>query len=385
MKHRFLPLISMKKTSLLPVLAFFFVLPILLSSCSVHEWPEEIVEQHSFMLYLDFDTDLPLHKEVYYTRGDDDTRAMEGNYDIRYIVNVYKVKDANDDSRSIDHTLVFTRPYDINPDYSVEIKLPEGNYRFRVWADYLVAGTKTDLHYNTSDFGEIKINGANGHPGNTEFRDAFNGTTYATVTDPLIYEINHGTVPDNSARVPMKRPMGRYEFISTDMEEFLGKVIEATENEDLIKSFEKMVSTKGDDILIGDHLLTRDEISDAIGLDKYRVVFSYNAFMPSSYNLYTDKPSDSSTGVKYEGKMQIGEDGMKLGFDYVLTNEQTSMNLNMQIYNADGDMIASTGGVEVPVVRSKNTVVKGAFLTVTSGGGVSVKPDFDGEYNIEIQ
>ena len=385
MKNRLSSRSSMKKPYLWPMLSFILALPILLSSCSVHEWFEETAEEHAFMLYLDFDTDLPLHKEVYYTRGDDDTRAEEDNYDIRYIINIYKVKDASDESRSIDRTLVFTRPYNPDPDYSVAINLPEGNYRFRVWADYLIAGTNTDLHYNTSDFAEIMIHGENGHPGNTEFRDAFNGTTYVTVTDPQIYEILHGSVPDNSARVPMKRPMGRYEFISTDMDEFLGKVIEDSENEALIKSYEKLFSTKGEDFQVGDDLLTRDEIADAIGLDKYHVVFSYNAFMPSSYNLYTDKPSDSSTGVKYEGKMQIGDDGMKLGFDYVLTNEQTSMNMNMKVYNADGDMIASASGVEVPVVRSKNTVVKGAFLTVTSGGGVNINPEFDGDYNIEIE
>ncbi|MCH5231709.1 MAG: hypothetical protein J1F43_07945 [Muribaculaceae bacterium] len=355
----------------------------LLASCNVHEWPEELESSYPFILYMNFDDALLLYKEVYYTRADD-SRADSDGHDIRYIVNVYRVTDENDNNRDVYRSFSFTQGYVANHDYHVALSLPEGRYRFRVWSDHVASGTQTDLYYTTSDFSGIYINESSGHPGNNEMRDAFRGNAYGEVYDPELYEIRNGVAPDNSATAAMQRPMGRYEFISTDMDEFLDKIVESVDSH-ILESYmrSKTRDSRGEVFWNG---LTRDEVAEVAGLDNYKVVFSYNAFMPDTYNLYTDKPSDSATGVSYNGKMSVGDEGMQMGFDYILVDDQTTMNLNMQIYNGDGEMIANTNGVEVPVVRSKNTVVKGAFLTVTSGGGVTINPDFEGDdFNIEIK
>lgn len=379
---------AVKVLKMLKLKNLFFMLPLLcmgLASCNVHEWPKEEGEKYAFTLYLDFDMALPLYKEVYYTRGaNDDSRADESLYDIRYIINVYRVTDENDNSRYIDYTYTFSKPYIEDHDYSVVLDLPEGNYRFRVWSDHVATGTQTDYFYNTADFTEIKLDESNGHPGSNERRDAFRGTAYGQVYDPELYEDRNGVLPANKVVVPMERPMGRYEFVSTDLDDFLDKAIQSADQDllaDLLARAASRAPTK-DAIYNG---LTRDELAEAIGLDDYTVVFSYNAFMPSSYNLYTDKPSDSSTGIKFDSKMEIGTDGMKMGFDYILVDEGTTMNVNMHVYNGSGDLVSAVSGVEVPVVRSKNTVVKGLFLTVTSGGGVTIDPDFEGpDFDIEI-
>ena len=359
-----------------------------LASCNVQEWPEDTGERYPFALYLDFDADLPLHKEVYYTRnGEPNLFAAQQTYDIRYIVNVYNVADAQDNNRFVAYTFTFSRPYVENHNYRVELSLPEGKYRFRVWSDHVGSGSQNDLFYSTSDFTEIKIDESAGHPGSNEMRDAFRGSAYGEVFDPELYTIRHGVEPANTVTVPMQRPMGRYEFISTDMDEFLDKAIANLDADTLDKLLARARSkaagsTRGDDFWNG---LTRDEVAEILGLSDYKVTFSYNAFMPSTYNLYFDRPTDSSTGIRYESKMNIGDSGMQLGFDYILVDDETTMNMNMAIYNPDGELIASTSGVEVPIARSKNTVVKGTFLTVTSGGGVGINPDFDGDYNIEIR
>lgn len=358
-----------------------------LASCNVHEWPKDYSgERFAFTLYLDFDSELPLYKEVYYSRsGDVESRGDEKLYDIRYIVNVYQVSDENDNNRFVSQTYTFSQSYVENHNYSVNLSLPAGKYRFRVWSDHTATGTQKDLFYTTSDFTEIKLDESNGHKGSNEFRDAFRGTAYGVVYDRELYYQQHGVEVENKVTVPMKRPMGRYEFISTDMDDFLDKVVQSVDQATLASMIEEARSrgiSSQDQFYNG---LTRDEVADAIGLDDYTVVFSYNAFMPSSYNFYTDKPSDSSTGIKFESKMQVGENGMQMGFDYILVDESTTMNLNLQVYNGDGNLVSSTSGVEVPIVRSKNTVVKGLFLTVTSGGGVSINPDFEGpDFDIEI-
>lgn len=361
-----------------------------LASCNVHEWPKETGDTYPFVLYMDFDQDLPLHKEVYYTRdgGDDDSRASASDYDIRYIVNVYDVTDENDENRYVVDSYSFSQPYVDIHDFRVQLNLPEGKYKFRVWCDHVKTTTLDDYFYVTSDYTEIKLDESEGHRGSNELRDAFRGTAYGEVYDPELYSERNGVSPDNSAHAQMKRPMGRYEFLSTDMDEFLDKAIQNVDATRLAEVMAKAAASRGDGDTKGEIFwngLTRDEVAEAIGLNDYKVVFSYNAFMPSSYNFYTDKPSDSLTGVNYESKMQIGNNGMQLGFDYILVDDETTMNVNMQVQNADGDVIASTSGVEVPVARSKNTVVKGAFLTVSSGGGVSINPDFDGpDFDIEI-
>lgn len=352
-----------------------FLLAVVLMGCNVHEWPEHADEKYPFTLTMNFDTELPLHKVVYYTRGAEDdeagSRATVPTHDIRYIVNIYKVRDENDASRDVWRRLEFTRSYTTDLDYTVTLDLPAGNYRFRVWADYVDINSQNDKYYDTNDFVEIFLKEENGHPGNTEYRDAFKGTAYGVVVDPDIYKYEHGVNPNQNAVADMQRPMGRYEFIATDVEEFLTRAFE-TRGE---------VSSDGP---VWDGM-TAEEIVQAIQLDQYNVVFSYNAFMPSSYNLYTDKTSDSLTGVKYNGKLELNDEGMRMGFDYILTDSETTMNVNMEVYNADGDVVSSVSGVEVPIVRSKNTVVKGEFLTVTSGGGVTINPDFEGDFDIEIR
>lgn len=367
------------------------LLPVFLISCNVHEWPDNEPEQYPFVLNLAFDDDLPLYKEVYYTRQAANGIIEADAYDIRYLVNIYKVDDENDPSREIYASYVFSRPFESNHDYQVALSLPEGNYRFRVWSDHVAAGTQSDLFYKTSEFTEIILDESGSHPGNNEMRDAFRGNTYGSVYDPELYAIRNGVQPDNTATATMQRPMGRYEFISTDMDEFLDKVVENIDPETIeamVRARSEEQSGSGSYPNPADKYwngLTRDEVAEAAGLDKYTVEFSYNAFMPSSYNMYTDRPSDSSTGIKYQGKMSIGDEGMQMGFDYVLVDENTTMNLNMKIYNEAGEMVASTAGVEVPIVRSKNTVVKGTFLTTSSEGGVFINPDFEGDdYNIEI-
>ena len=368
---------------------------VLLSSCNVHEWPKEQEEVYPFVLNMDFDMELPLHKELFYSRDgfeEETSRYGDDAFDIRYKVNVYSVTDQNDENRNVVYSYIFTQPYVENHNFQVLLNLPEGNYRFRVWSDHVLSGTREDHFYQTDDFAGIKLNQNNGHNGSNEFRDAFSGSAYGEVYDPEIYKLQKGEYPDNSATALMKRPMGRYEFVSTDMDDFLNKAIQNMEAAKLAALLAKAASrtvddTKGEDTKgeIFWNGLTRDEVAEAIGLGDYTVVFSYNAYMPDSYNLFADKTSDSSSGIFYESGLKIGDEGIILGFDYIIVEKETIMNINMSIYNGEDILVASTSRVEVPVARSKNTVVKGSFLTVSNGGGVAIDPGFDGDdFNIKV-
>lgn len=352
----------MKNLSLI-ILSIFLIA---FSSCDVHEEPSRIEETFDFELTLNFNTALPLHKVVTYTR------SAEKLPDIRYVIKVYKVKGENDDSRIENQTFIFSRPYSSNPDYSVRLPLPAGSYRFRVWTDYVDAGSQADKYYTTSDFAAISLDKNDIHHGSTEYRDAFKGNVYGIVYDCNLYVYENGNFPPNRATVDMSRPMGRYEFISTDLEEFLDRVYKTR-----VDDTENFRGWQG---------LSPSQIAENINLDDYTVVFRYNAFMPSTYNHFMNFNGDSATGVTYESKMKITDEGMQMGFDYVFTPDETEMNLSMEVYNTEGELIALTGSVKVPVANSKNTIVKGEFLSAISSGGVSVNPGFDGDdFNIEIR
>ena len=40
----------------------------------------------------------------------------------------------------------------------------------------------------------------------------------------------------------------------------------------------------------------KDELKDAIDMTKFRIVFLYDGFMPSTYNMHTDRP-ETGTGA----------------------------------------------------------------------------------------
>ena len=90
----------------------------------------------------------------------------------------------------------------------MELILESGAYNFVVWSDYIQNSTN-DLYYHTSSFERIKLRG-NEHEGSNDYRDAFTGTVTAEVS-----------AKSREATVAMGRPMAKFNFISTDVDEFI--------------------------------------------------------------------------------------------------------------------------------------------------------------------
>jgi hypothetical protein len=109
--------------------------------------------------------------------------------------------------------------------------------------------------------------------------------------------------------------------------------------------------------------------------------------MPCSYNIFTDKPADSWTNMTYLSNMYIENgDQMAMGFDYIFVNGvETTLSISLEVYDKEGELVSSTNPIQVPVVRSKLTLVTGEFLTSMANGGVAIDPSYDGDdYNVEI-
>lgn len=334
-----------------------------LVACDVHEFPEECIppseeEQDTdtgidVVLRLDYSTELPLYQEVEYTQ----TRSITDGYCLRHLINIYTPESDGSYGRTYSSQIVVTSD-DINQlDTCLTLHLEPGDYKFIVWTDYIDYGTETDKYYDTSDFSEIFL--TDEYEGSTDYRDAFKGTQTATV-----YEDYADTVT-----VEMGRPMAKFEFITTDLDRFIEKIVKRMAEENETRGADAEASTR------------------AIDLDDYSVVIAYTSYMPYSFNMFTDRPADSKTGMYFYGKLtELSDTEAQLGFDYVFVNGlATSVQTALYVYDTDGQQIAATSVISVPLLRSHLTTVRGEFLTSEAEGGIGINPDYDGEYNIEIE
>lgn len=341
----------------------------------VHEIPEEgLGNPVPFSLHLEFDTELPLYKEIYYSRNGQEGKQVP-SYDIRYLVNAYRSTDLrSDESRKPDTTFVFTHQNIHQLDRTLPLELREGTYTFKVWVDYVDKGSETDLYYDTSDFSEIILAEKEDHPGSNDYRDAFKGSVTAVVRNPALYTGAILNTIDNQAKVEMRRPMGKFKFITTDLEQFLTRVAKMLEEEGAIDKV--------------DSKATYEQLLDLVELDDYEIRFRYNLFMPCSFNMFTDKPAGSWMGMSFKSLMHNENNKeITLGFDYIFVNgSETTLSITVEVYDKEGKQLSVSNPVNVPIVRSKLTVVKGDFLTSEASGGVSINPSFDSDdYNVEIQ
>lgn len=336
-----------------------------LSSCDVHEFPNPSLQEIPFVLHLNYDTELPLYKVINYN-NETRTNKNNENYDIRYIVKVYPAEEENKSSeRNELYQFIFTKDDISTLNHSVELKLKRGRYNFVVWSDY-VKDNDADLYYNTSKFEEITLLGEE-YIGNNDYRDAFKGT--------LTHEV---LGPQQEATVEMRRPLAKFNFISSDVSEFIT----------MIKAI------RADKTRNNNHYADSQEQSNSsttisannIQFSDFNVVFRYHGFVPHVFNTYSNKPTDAKTGISFKSKISILENGeAELGFDYVFVNgTESAVNVSVEVYDYDGELISRFKPIDIPLTRSKLTTIKANFLT-SGVGGVAIIPGFDGDYNYIVE
>ena len=333
---------------------------VLLSACDVHEWPEtsEFVKIH---LRLNYETDMTEWKHLY--NGTVIEQELGDTYDnrqdygkIRYIIRTYPVSVKQRTSQNYTQEFVFTK--DISEGYNHEVTLDilSGNYNLMVWSD-LIESSGDSYFHNAENFAEIMLQGD--HRGNTDHRDAFRGISNISLIADIVEQ-----APD-TIDIVMQRPLAKFEFLTNDLKEFLDKEYQYLQKE----------------------AATRGEIPPTrVNTDDYKVVFYYTGYMPSAYNVNTDKPVDSKMGVLFESKIDIlNENEASLGFDYVFVNgKEAGVSVQIGLYDSKDRQIALTEPIDVSLRRSHHTILKGSFLMEETSGGIKINPDFDGNHNIVI-
>ncbi len=332
-----------------------------LSSCSVHEWPEEGTPA---LLKLDFSfaTDLPPYLEIEYGTK---TEPSPEEYSVRYSVKFYPRLPGGgyDSSPAEPYSLTLTKDDITELNWSAVTVLPEGKWLVRCWADYVARGSAADLFYDTRDFGAITLPEA--HSANTDRKDAFLGSA-----EVELHRVGSREEPV-TARLEMERPLAKFQFIATDLRQLTTKVIR------------ERMKQRGTSDVDASGAPAEQSLDPA----DYYIRFYYTSYMPCVFNIYTNKPVDSRAGVQFEsGFTPISDGEVLMGYDYVLVNGvESSVQVQVALYERGTDELLSlTPSVTVPLVRSRVTTVRGEFLTLGAGGGLSVNPDFDDEYNVYL-
>ncbi len=358
-----------------------------ITSCAVHEWPEP--SPADVIVNLDFDTQLPQYKVL----NEEGTRASRDgrDYDIRYTIAAYRLLQDGSYAEEPFLLKVFSKDEIDELSASFRFSIDEGSYRFYVWTDFVLAGTQSDYFYNTTNFRRISLQGT--HEGNNDFRDAFSGSA-----DLKVIRLGSKETP-STVTVQMRRPLAKFEFITTDLQEFITKTIEAMIRKEEADAAAKAGETKSEggdnpeditpiesDTKTDGDTKTGDTKTPVVDLEKYTVVFFYSGYMPNAYNMMEGKPCDSATGVKFSSAISaIDNHDARLGFDYVFVNgEESSVMVTVALYDEEGTQLSISRQIEVPIKRSMLTTVRGSFLMQNTGGGVAIDPGFEDEFNIYI-
>lgn len=343
---------------LMSLIAIVGILP----SCNVHEWPSP-EDKETLVIHLDFSTDFPIYQHNLSTRESEAANLSKANETVdngfmRYNVRLYPI--VGDEIASENSFFEYSEISLVQKKYDrdIVINITPGSYRVMVWAD--LRETQSENHfYDLSDYHEIKLTR---HVSNTDFRDCFRGST--DIYLPSTFELKD----PYETTVSMERPVAKFEFISNDLEAFLDKELADA-------NLRSQVETEN---------LSTLEVTRAPELSDYKVKFYYVGFMPSTYSMLTDKPTDSTTGNAFEGKIvQLSSSEASLGFDYIYTGlNENYTTIRIGLENKEGDQLSLSDAIQVPIKRSNHTIVTGSFLMTESSGGVGINPDYDGDFNI---
>ncbi len=339
------------------------------AGCDVHEFPE--VAEREYLLKLKCHLKFTEFTEWHHRYDEHGVHEIgygdkyQNSYDCglkRHVIQVHPKMARQTASHDCVKRVEFT--HDILEDKSdFTLDLQAGSYTIMVWSDLMQHSEAPGFH-DTENFAVIRLQGE--HCGNNDYRDAFRG--WADVYLPADM-IDRG---DMEVNIDMHRPLAKYEFISTDLQEFIDK--EFTRAEEKRKA---------------EAATNKQAVSEAptrIDIEEYKVVFYYVGFMPNAYSMFTDRPVDAATGVMYESRLnRLNETEASVGFDYVLVNgAKTSVALQIGIFDNEGTRLALSRPIAVPLQRSHHTIMRGEFLTTEASEGVSINPDYDGEFNLVI-
>ncbi|MBO7285175.1 MAG: hypothetical protein J6U69_01070 [Alistipes sp.] len=264
---------------------------------------------------------------------------LSGDATIRYILKIYQ-KVGNDYVASHDRQVEYSDG--TNVVFPVRL-VPNRDYRFVVWADYVEGEEDIDYHYNTEDLKAVRIideNTLDGHKWNAmdETRDAFTG--YFDTE-----EKGKQFTSTSSINITLKRPFAKLRVITTDMKElgYLG-------------------------------------INPAYATVEYATEYraGFNAFESKAFGAGSEKKSHSVFRIA-DYNDNVANTSKVLFTDYFFAEDDV-VKFTLSVYEDEAKtkpIKSNFFNTDIAVKRNYLTTISGNILTDGNNINVEVKPEFD--------
>ena len=261
-------------------------------------------------------------------------------YDLRYILEIYDVTEGyvNKETPIRGREIKTLDRYEPT---SFDVRLvPNRDYRFVVWADFVAEGTNGDLRYNTSDLNNIMRKGI---AAMDESYDA-----YFIAKDFRIGEsgLNESLI--------LKRPFGKIRVITTDLNHLnIGSEVDKV----TVKFYDNMLYTSLDAVT---------------GVAQGQALNEYVEYTVAKASPYTE-------GYDLDSR------NMTLFADYIFAGDESKgaeeVHFEMTTWGKDGRQISTRKfESQIPLERNKLTTIIGTMLTIGSTVEILVDDNFSGEY-----
>lgn len=335
--------------SLLQSLSFIWLM-VFMASCNVHEFPDEFrrnIENEQKTVSVQLSVSLNMlasyvHDTVYITR------ALNDSCQRRFFIEVFN--DSLYDNSRVDSIVVLQNLTDTTH-LSTTLKLEPKKYKIAIWQDY-VLNDSINPYYQAPSTKAIHLPGPESYIGDTEDK-LCSASCIDVDLRPYVGQQDVNLVIKDT----LKCPLARIEFVTTDVNKFISRLSRESKSAD-------------DDLFI----------------ESYTAKIVYTAYLPSGFNVVTNKTNDSSLGYSCETRLvQISPTEARVGFDYVLINSHESfVDAQLVIYDGKGVEVTHSDPIQIPIKRGGTTYILDEFLTKEANSGVRINPTFYGEFNIFI-
>lgn len=233
---------------------------------------------------------------------------------------------------------IFVPDIDFGGRFDVGFDLPEGEYDFKIWSDYVRAeAPEVDLCYSTADLDEVKL--CLPRPDvDVPFRDAAYG---------FLENVRCTSSPDRIG-FNLRRAVGRYTVLGEKVSEYL--------------------------------LLWLDSPDRFPAVEMLRLEVTHNYFMPSSFCISDGKLKSSIVDDTYlydpsrlPGGGITADDELPMADDIILVGDKSVMlMLTINVWGTNGRYVGYIRGLPVEVRRDRLTVIRGDFLALGAPTGTII-------------
>ncbi len=322
---------------------------------SIHRFPDQdSVDPYLVDVDIEIAVDMSIEQELSPQTYATYSSMLDGDYDIRDIVEIYKDAESKATDLSQRVARIVQTSDELSTDgkfkISQRVRIPVQKYKVLVWVDFVKKNGNQDLYYQTKRLTSVSILKPEGaYVGYNTTKDAFCGSSPMNLTP-----FEGQRFVKYKLDCPVERPFAVYQLITTDVEKYM--------------TYYKPLSS---------YASIRPSTTN----------LRYQLYFPLGYNVQFGVPGQYAANVGY--KFDITDVAPKreaiLASDFVFVSEDTYFNVDFEVKNAQNEHINTIENLKINLKKNSMTVIRGEFLTKDlNNGGIGVDDEFEEEIIVKI-